>query len=90
MKTCPACGRPNTGESDFCVCGEFLDWTPEVASDVPRDASATMEAIPYEREVVGPTAVARPPGPAAAATATAPGPREEAEPRPPAPRPQFP
>lgn len=90
MNTCPACGRPNTGESDFCVCGEFLDWTPEATSEVSRDASATMEAIPYEREVVGPTAIARPPGPAAGTTATAPGPRAEVESRPPPARPRFP
>ncbi|HEU0318698.1 MAG TPA: hypothetical protein VFR49_15285, partial [Solirubrobacteraceae bacterium] len=28
MRVCPACGRQNADETDFCECGEYLDWTP--------------------------------------------------------------
>jgi beta-lactam-binding protein with PASTA domain len=51
---CPACGRESDGSSDFCVCGEYLDWRAQQATLVRErqagDPGASSAATSAEHE----------------------------------------
>lgn len=49
MTTCPSCGRENSDDRDFCVCGEYLRWEPTQHIKALEPAAAGRVAAPAGR-----------------------------------------